>query len=136
MALGGAAASAFGYGGALVLHRDASAHSNTVWEGFGAGGLAVAVIGVLLLATTGGGVVARALWPLASVGRMPLTVYTAQILVLAAFEGAHPGGATDPEEYALLAALVLGSLAFAALWRVFLGKGPLERGMAVLSRLA
>ena len=136
MALGGVAASTFGYGGAFLLGRDASAHSNTLWEGFGAGGLAVAVIGVLLLATADGNLLARALWPLASVGRMPLSVYTVQIVVLAVFEGTHPGGATDAEEWVLLGGLVVGSLLFAALWRIFLGKGPLERGMSVISGLA
>ncbi|WP_210505589.1 DUF418 domain-containing protein [Naasia sp. SYSU D00057] len=136
MAVGGAAASAFGYGGAILFDRDASAHSNTLWEGFGAGGLAIAVIGVLLLATANGSLPARALWPLGSVGRMPLSVYTAQILVLAVFEGAHPGGATAAEEWILLAGLVVGSLVFAAVWRVFLGKGPLERAMSAVSGLA
>src|SRR3954452_2564657 len=32
MALGGATACAFGYGGAILLGRDSSAHSNTLWE--------------------------------------------------------------------------------------------------------
>src|SRR4051812_1907842 len=136
MALGGATACAFGYGGAILLGRDASAHSNTLWEGFGAGGLAVAVIGVLLLVASNGSVGARILWPLGSVGRMPLSVYTAQILVLAAFASAHPSGASDAEEWTLLTALVVGGLAFAMLWRLFLGKGPLERAMGVISGVA
>jgi uncharacterized membrane protein YeiB len=134
MATGGAAASAVGYGGALLLDRDASAHSNTLWEGLGAGGFAIALIGLLLLVARGW--VVRALWPLGAVGAMPLTIYTAQIIVLAIFRTLHPFGADDAEKWILLAVLVAGSLLAASLWRAFAGKGPLERIMAGISGLA
>ncbi|WP_210481462.1 DUF418 domain-containing protein [Naasia sp. SYSU D00948] len=134
MAVGGATASIAGYGGAALLGRDASAHSNTLWEGLGAGGLAVALIGVLLLAARGW--VATGLWPLAAVGSMPLTIYTAQIIVLALFRGAHPSGADAADEWVLLLGLVAGGLLAASLWRAVAGKGPLERVMARVSNLA
>ncbi len=134
MTAGGAAASLAGYGGALLLDRDVSAHSNTLWEGLGAGGFAVAVIGLLLLGARGW--VATVLWPLGAVGSMPLTIYTGQLVVLALFEGVHPFGAEAAEEWVLLAALVGGSLLAASLWRAFAGKGPLERLMARVSGLA
>lgn len=130
----GAAVSLAGYGGALLLGRDASEHSNTLWEGLGAGGLAIAVTGFLLLVARGP--VATALWPLGAVGAMPLTIYTAQILVLALFRRAYPFGADDGARWVLLAVLVVGSLLAASLWRAFAGKGPLERLMARVSGLA
>ncbi len=133
MAVGGVAASSAGYGGAILLGSDASAHSNTLWEGLGAGGFAVALLGLLLLIARRG--VAIALSPLGAVGAMPLTIYTAQIIVLALFRGAHPSDANASEEWVLLAALVAGSLLAASLWRGFAGKGPLERLMASVSGL-
>ena len=132
LVVAGAVVSVTGYGGAILLDRDASAHSNTLWEGLGAGGFAVAVLGLLLLVARGWA--ARGLWPLAAVGSMPLTIYTAQILVLAAFEGAYPF-AEDAEKWTLLAGLVVGSVVVASLWRRFAGKGPLERLMAGISGL-
>jgi uncharacterized membrane protein YeiB len=136
MAAGGAAVSAFGYGGALLLARDASAHSNTMWEGLGAGGLAVALTGVLLLATSRGGPVEAVLRPLGAVGSMPLSIYTAQILAITWFRAANPDGASPTESYALLFALVVGSIVVATLWRWRLGKGPLERVLAQVSAVS
>ncbi|WP_297409162.1 DUF418 domain-containing protein [Naasia sp.] len=132
----GVAASVAGYGGARVLAVDASAHSSTAWEALGAGGFAIAVLGLLLLAGSRSPVARSVLFPLAAVGGMPLTIYTAQILAITAFRAAQPvGGASDTARWGLLAALVLGSLLVAALWRSRLGKGPLERLLARVSGL-
>ncbi|BDZ47099.1 acyltransferase family protein [Naasia aerilata] len=130
LAIAGAVSALLGYGGAAVLGLDASAHSNTLAEALGAGGLAVAIVGVLSLITPPRAGVLR---PLRDVGAMPLSIYTAQILVLALFRAAHPTGATDTEEWVLLAGLVVGSLLVAAVWRPLLGRGPLERVLARLS---
>jgi uncharacterized membrane protein YeiB len=133
MAVAGTVSALLGYGGAALLGLDASAHSNTMEEAFGAGGVAVALTGVLLLGTRRG---AGPLRPLAAVGAMPLSIYTAQILVLALFRATHPDGPTTAEAYLLLIVLVLGSLVAAWLWRRLLGKGPLERVLARVSGTA
>ncbi|MFD6952368.1 hypothetical protein A6A08_09510 [Nocardiopsis sp. TSRI0078] len=63
------------------------------------------------------------MYPLTSVGRMPLTVYTGHILALAVvisvsgFEWHQPW---------LLEQFVLASLLFATLWRLVVGRGPAE----------
>ncbi|MCU1438518.1 MAG: hypothetical protein JWP66_1605 [Naasia sp.] len=127
----GAVASLLGYGGALLLGADAEAHSDTVWEAFGAGGLAVAMLGLLLLATSVRAV-GYALFPLAAAGAMPLSLYTGQILAIAALEAAAgPGGVADEHASSLLVALIVGGVVLATAWRLLLGKGPLERLMAV-----
>lgn len=130
----GATASAIGYGGARLLGADAAAHSHTVWEGFGAGGFAVAVTAALLLVTTARPV-AVALYPLGAAGSMALTLYTGQVIAIAAMRAAAPaGGTTDAQDATMLAVLIIGGLATATIWRLLLGKGPLERAMALLTR--
>lgn len=65
----------------------------------------------------------RTMYPLTSVGRMPLTVYAGHILVLAvviAFQG------YDYHTPWLLEGFLLGSLVFAVLWRATVGRGPAE----------
>lgn len=132
----GAVASVAGYGGARLVSQEAAAHSNTVWEAFGAGGFAIAVLGLLLLAGSRSGAVRSILSPLAAVGAMPLSIYTAQIVAITAFRAAQPAeGASDAARWALLAGLLLGSLAVASVWRRWLGKGPLERVLARTSGL-
>lgn len=124
-----------GYGVLRAAGADVEAHSDTTAEAFGSGGLALVVIGVLAFLLAGErGVVGRALRtvlsPLTAVGAMPLTIYTAQILVLAllaglAREAGVPYGRGD-YPLALLLSLTIGSLVFAWTWRRFLGRGPLE----------
>ena len=130
-----------GYGGAALLGTDASAHSDTVWEMLGAGGLAAALIGTLTAATAPSArfeALARAArgvtWPVAAVGSMPLTVYTSQILVLTAFRSSWGDSGSDAERLALLAGMSAGSLVLASLWRRFIGRGPLEWLVARISR--
>ena len=131
-----------GYGAAAVLQGvSAEAHSNSTAEVLGSGGLAIAIIGVLLAVTTGNGVarIARAiLWPIAATGSMALTVYTAQILVLASIVAyfSTPGAdvVIDYPGWPLLLGMSALSVVFASLWRATLGKGPLERALAALTR--
>jgi uncharacterized membrane protein YeiB len=127
---GGAATSLLGYGGAALLGLDASAHANSTAEVLGSGGLAVAVVGGLELVCTAaptGRVARTVLAPLIAAGRMPLTVYTAQLLVLAVWLSTPAAG--DPpwiESWSLLGGLVAASLLAALLWQRFVGRGPLE----------
>ncbi|SDZ39708.1 heparan-alpha-glucosaminide N-acetyltransferase domain-containing protein [Herbiconiux ginsengi] len=97
-------------------------------------GFAVALIAALLLVTSGMGVVARVaglvLFPLRAVGSMPLTIYTGHVLALTVWRGF---GAPGAESWLPFLTLTLCSLVFATLWRLFLGRGPLERLIGVIS---
>jgi uncharacterized membrane protein YeiB len=134
---GGGAAAIVGYGSAAVLPGvTAEAHSASTAEILGSGGTAFAILGLLLLATTAGrfGEGARALlWPLGAAGALALTVYTAQILVLAVAAGARDSGGLEYPGWPLLIWLAVASLVGASLWRYFLGRGPLERLLRALA---
>jgi len=153
----GSLASVAGYGAAAVLDGvDASAHSGTVAELLGAGGLAAAVVGALLMlldgardgarigatdgATNGAtdtpqvappGALQRllrvVLAPVIAIGRIPLTIYVAQLLVLAALSPVGPAGQFPGwVGWAVLAVLVVGSAAIALIWQALRLPGPLE----------
>jgi uncharacterized membrane protein YeiB len=134
---GGAATSVLGYGGAAALGLDAAAHANTTAEVLGSGGLAIAVVGALELlcaADRTGAAARRLLGPLIAAGRMPLTIYTVQLVVLAIWLASPAAG--DPpwiESWVLLAGLLVGSPLLAVLWQRFAGRGPLERVMTDLT---
>lgn len=134
MLLGGVAAAICGYGAAAVLPGvTAEAHSGSTAEILGSGGTAIAVIGVLLLLTTSetaGRVSQFVLWPIGAAGFLALTVYTAQIVVLAMVAGARETGGPEYPGWPLLIGLCVASLVGASLWRYFLGRGPLERLLA------
>lgn len=146
---GGIASALFGYGGGRMLAGGplaVEAHSSTTWELFGAGGVAVAIAGLLLLVTTssssdartagaaGAAVAARGvLAPLAAVGSMPLTIYTAQIIALAVYLS----GFDDVYDFDawrswwLLVVFAAGSVVFAMLWQRYVSRqGPLEWAFA------
>ncbi|WP_432543886.1 heparan-alpha-glucosaminide N-acetyltransferase domain-containing protein [Kineococcus sp. SYSU DK002] len=91
-----------------------SPHSGTPFDLLHTGGTALAVLGAACLLPAA---VTRFLHPVAAVGAMPLTVYTAHVLALAG---------TDDQSTGLLAAHVAGALVFATLWRRVVGRGPLE----------
>jgi hypothetical protein len=97
-----------------------SDHSYTAFEMLGNAGVACLVIaGCCWIAS----LAPRATWPLAAAGSMTLTLYTAQVLVVA-IVGREV--VYTPSNSAWLA-LCAGSLVFASLWRWKLGQGPLER---------
>ena len=103
-------------------------HTGTTFEIFEAVGQALLVlVACMLLAER----LPRLMYPLTSVGRMPLTVYTGHILVLAVIVAFSPQNAAGGPYY--LEWFVLGSFAFACLWRLTRGRGPLE---LVLGRIA
>jgi uncharacterized membrane protein len=100
----------------------ATPHSGTTFEVVGATGVALIVLAGCLLV---GDRLGRWMYPLAAVGSMALTVYTAHVLMLAWInaDGSPVGFLSDvqPEFF------VLGSVLFATAWRLALGRGPLER---------
>ena len=104
-------------------------HSGSPFEVVGATGFALLVLGLSLL-------VARrlrwVLYPLIAVGAMALTAYSAHIVVLAVIGQSAYG---RPDNWLYLA-FVVGALVFCGLWTLLLGRGPLERGLSRVSRMA
>jgi uncharacterized membrane protein len=96
-----------------------AAHSYTAFEMLGNVGIAFMVIALCCWLA---GLAPRVTWPLAAAGSMTLTLYTAQVVVIAI---AGPDIVFQPSNVAWLA-LCLLSLLFAALWRWRVGQGPLE----------
>jgi uncharacterized membrane protein YeiB len=106
-----------------------SPHSGSTVEILRSAGLALALIGGLLL-------VARPLrWvllPLSAMGSMPLTSYTVHLLSLVVLVG--PGGWIADNRVWAVSALVL--LAACTVWSALQGRGPLERLTAWAARRA
>jgi uncharacterized membrane protein YeiB len=98
-------------------------HSQTTVDLVHTLGSAVAVLGAALLLTRLP-LLARLLSPLAAAGSMALTLYAAHLVLLAT-------GVLQDEPAVLYALMVVGAIAFALLWRRWLGRGPLERAVAV-----
>ncbi len=106
----------------------ASPHSGTSFEIAGAVGTSLLVlVGCIVLARLGGVLVT----PLAAAGALALTIYAGHIVVMAMI-----GSSAQSDAPFELELFVLGSLVFATLWRVLLGRGPLERGMSLLADTA
>jgi len=105
----------------------AGPHTDTLPEVVGSGGFAVAVLGLCLFA---GRVGRWVLAPVAAVGALALTVYSAQIVVLWLWGDA----AYDQTTNGPLLVLVLVTLAVATAWRWAFGQGPLERLVATVAR--
>ncbi|WP_165314438.1 DUF418 domain-containing protein [Agromyces protaetiae] len=77
-------------------------------------------------------VAAAVLSPITAMGAMPLTIYTAHLVVLAAAKREENGFITD-DSWPLVIGLIVGSMAFAWCWRRFIGRGPLEELMRIAS---
>ena len=92
----------------------AAAHSGTSFDLLHTAGTALAVIGALCLVPA---TVTRFLQPVAAFGAMPLTIYTAHVLALAAWPA---------ETTTVLLVHVFVGLVFATGWRSVVGRGPLE----------
>ncbi|RFA14877.1 hypothetical protein B7R22_09045 [Subtercola boreus] len=92
-------------------------------------GVAASLVGGLCLVSTNR-IVRGILYPLASVGMMPLTIYTGHVLVLSFRYWLDPG---QPVKNQLAwPVLTLASLAFATLWRPLFDQGLLERVVRAL----
>uniref|UniRef100_A0A942T8Y0 DUF1624 domain-containing protein n=1 Tax=Neobacillus citreus TaxID=2833578 RepID=A0A942T8Y0_9BACI len=110
----------------LLSPRD---HSSSVVDVVGTAGVAVAVVALCALVFDGHGrAAARVAAPLAAVGSMPLTVYAGHLVVIAMLPEL-------PDQASAWLWFAVGSVLFALLWRRFLGRGPLERVVARLTRL-
>ena len=140
MIVGGTLSALAGYQVARVSPDiTAAAHSGSTAEIFGSGGVAVAVIGVLLLVTSAPPapvrrVVTAILSPVSAAGSMALSVYTVQIVALAiAVRVRDSSGAVEYPGWPLLLWLIGGALVARWLWQRYLGKGPFERVLAAVS---
>ena len=103
---------------ALADLVDAGAHTGTVLEAVGSGGCAVMVLGLCLLA---GGWARHVLRPVAAVGSMALTAYSAQFVVVAFNEDWLVA-----QDWTPFAWLALGAMAGTLGWGLVARRGPLE----------
>jgi hypothetical protein len=94
-------------------------HSGSTFEILGSGGLAVAVIGLVLLLTRAR-VASVVLWPAAALGSMPLTAYVLHALSMTYL----------PEVDNLFLWSVVVGLVVATIWSLVFARGPLERGVS------
>lgn len=105
----------------------ADAHSSGVLEVVGSGGFALAVIGACLLACRT--FVRWVVLPLRAVGAMPLTAYTAQLVVwwLIALEVlGDAGDLAGFRDLDPLGPFVLWTIVACTAWALLIGRGPLE----------
>jgi uncharacterized membrane protein YeiB len=126
--VGGVVAAALGYGLSDAFGDPVVAHTDTTMEAISSGALALAVIG-LLVAVVGRVRTAlgrAALSPLIAAGAMPLSIYTAQVIAIAALGVLHPEAPDDGFSWTLFLSLAIGSLVFATAWRLRFTQGPLE----------
>jgi uncharacterized membrane protein YeiB len=137
----GVALAALGYGtsalllagtGASADIRDIAtvkAHSGTPFEVVGSTGFALAVLALCLLAPAA---IRWVLYPLAAVGAMALTAYTVHVLIVDRIGYS----AFDQPDNGLFLAFLAGALVVCTVWTLLCGRGPLERALTALSRLA
>ncbi|WP_164863476.1 heparan-alpha-glucosaminide N-acetyltransferase domain-containing protein [Agromyces sp. LHK192] len=100
-------------------------------------GIGAVVVAVLVALTALAGarttrITTAVLSPVTAMGAMPLTIYTAQLIVLAGSKRVENGIETD-DSWPLLLALVVGSMVFAWCWRRWIGRGPLEELLRIAS---
>jgi len=142
---GGALAALVGYGARLLPGAgglavlDPAAHEGMPAEVVGSGGVALAVLGGLLWLTDpargrAGDGLRLALHPLAATGAQPLTVYSAHLLLTAPlFFAAEGTGTVYGLPLGWLVASVVLTLAYATAWQRWLGRGPVERVVALVT---
>lgn len=160
LVLGGATASVAGYGAGALLPRipsgaglgldgvTAEAHSGTIAELLGSGGLAAVVLGLVLMALdparpaapaapTGAARAFRILLePLRALGRVALTVYVGHVLVIAALSPL--GGAGRFEGivgWGILIVLSVAGVAVGLACEALGRRGPLEAALSGLAAL-
>ncbi|MGW8481495.1 heparan-alpha-glucosaminide N-acetyltransferase domain-containing protein [Microbacterium sp. NPDC055903] len=144
----GAGLAVVGYGLSEVPVSSDSLYLQTVWQAvphsqgllevFGSGGFAVAVIGACLLVCRLDAVRLITL-PMRATGAMPLTAYTAQILVWALVALEVLGTTSDLGAFRALDPfwpVMLGVVAGCTLWALLIGRGPLEEVVDRIVRLA
>lgn len=107
-------------GSALTGFLAVEPHSGGTAEILGSGGFALAVIALCILLSRP---LRWPLLPLGALGSMPLSAYSAHVLVIALLAG--PGGYFTSN--VLWAGMAIGLLLLTTLWSMFVGRGPLER---------
>jgi len=110
-----------------VLLTGAFPHTGTTFEIVGSVGVALVVIAVCLVVADR---LPRMVFPLAAVGSMALTTYAGGIVAVAIT------GTFDYTTNRPWLVYVLSTTVAATLWRLFLGRGPLERLLTASSRRA
>lgn len=108
----------------------AGPHSGTPFEIVGSAGVALAVIAACLL---GADRLLRTLRPLASVGALALTAYTAHLVAIALIGAEQVQGTVLEHPYLVLGEFAATALVAATLWRHFVGRGPLEGALHRIS---
>lgn len=114
----------------------AAPHSSGVLEVLGSGGFALGVIGACLLVCRT--VVRWVVLPVRAVGAMPLTAYTAQLLVWALIASAVLGEAGDLAGFRALEPLwpfAVWIVVACTAWALLVGRGPLEWVVDRISRV-
>lgn len=104
----------------LTAFFSSGPHTGGTMEILGSGGLAIAIIALLVLT---GESLRYVLLPLAAVGSMPLTAYSAHVVAIWVVVG--PGGWNQPA--LLYPFLAVGLLIACSAWAILAGRGPLER---------
>lgn len=117
--------------GPMLAHAffGSSPHSGATMEIFGSGGLALVVIGVMLVLAP---LLRWALLPLAAMGSMPLTSYALHVLVILVVGGPMSMIASN----GVWAGMVAGLLVLTTAWAALRGRGPLEQLTAWAARRA
>lgn len=110
-------------------------HSGTVFEMVGNVGVALGVLGLCLLLTTAIAPIRILLTPVSAMGAMSLSVYTAHLVVIRVYQSLWGLDVVfNPSSNWPLIGLTLGSMAFATIWQLTLGQGPLERLLHRITR--
>jgi uncharacterized membrane protein len=106
----------------------AAPHSGTTFDLLRTTGSSLAVLGgCLLVMQHAGRIVRTALYPLAAAGSMTLTLYS--VHVFAVHEGWWHDDPTRQLTIHIIAALIV-----ATIWRIFVGRGPLEAFAAIVAQ--
>lgn len=106
----------------------AEPHSSGLLEVIGSGGFVIAVLAACLLLCRLG-VLKAIVLPLRATGAMPLTAYTAQLVIWAIVAGIALGDTTDLGGFRALDPfwpLTIGVLIGCTAWALLIGRGPLE----------
>lgn len=110
-------------------------HSTGLLEVIGSGGFALAVLGICLLACRT--FLRFVVLPLRAVGAMPLTAYTAQLVVWAVVASIVLGDPGDLSGFRALEPfwpLTVATIVLCTAWALLVGRGPLETGVDRVSR--
>lgn len=111
----------------IHLWAGAEPHTHTIFEAVGSGGFGITFLGVCLLI---GGLARTALYPVAAVGSMSLSAYSAHVIAIA-----FNLDWNYTESWFPILALILASLVLCTAWKFVSSRGPLEWVMWKVSML-